>query len=273
MTVTTKPAPGAAWVPFDPLVDFVTALFAAAGCDAEEADAVAFGLAEANLVGHNSHGVLRVPIYLGHIEAGIVRRGARPELVSESGSVATFDGRSGLGQVAGGLVTSFGVDRAKETGTATVALRNVGHLGRIGRYAEQAADAGLVSLHFVNTSGGTEAEVLLVAPFGGRDRRMSVNPMCIGLPGAGGPPIVMDATMAATAGGKVMAALNRGTELPPGQIIDVDGRPSVRPQDLFAGGAILPFGDHRGYGLCFMIDVLAGILTGGGASPSRGTPG
>jgi LDH2 family malate/lactate/ureidoglycolate dehydrogenase len=101
---------------------------------------------------------------------------------------------------------------------------------------------------------------------------MSVNPMCIGLPRADGPPIVMDATIAATAGGNVMASLNRGDELPPGQIVDRDGRPSVRPQDLFDGGAILPFGDHRGYALCFMVDVLAGILTGGGASPEPRHP-
>ena len=268
----TTIAPGTTSISFERLVDFVAALFAAAGCDAEEARAVGFGLAEANLVGHDSHGVLRVPIYLDHLEAGIVRRGARPELVADSGTVATFDGRSGLGQVAGDVVTSFGMAKAKEIGTATIALRNVGHLGRIGRFAEQAADVGLISLHFVNTSGGADADVLLVTPFGGRDRRMSVNPMCIGVPRAGGPPIIMDATMAATAGGKVMAALNRGDTLPPGQIIDRNGRPSLQPKDLFEGGAILPFGDHRGYALCFMIDVLAGVLTGGGASPQPRHP-
>ena len=157
----------AASISFDRLVDFVAALFAATGCDAEEARAVGFGLAEANLVGHDSHGVLRVPIYLGHLEAGIVRRGARPELVADSGAVATFDGRSAwAGRGRRGHRLWHG--KAKEIGTATIALRNVGHLGRIGRFAEQAADAGLISLHFVNTSGGAAAEVLLVAPFGGR---------------------------------------------------------------------------------------------------------
>ncbi len=255
-----------ATVPFDRLVEFVAGLFAASGCDAREAHAVAFGLAEANLVGHDSHGVLRVPIYLGDLDAGFVKRGQTPELVSDSGAVLTFDGHRGLGQVAGETVVARGIAKAKETGAAAVALRNVGHLGRIGRWAEQAAADGILSLHFVNTSGGADAEVMLVAPFGGRDRRMSVNPMCIGLPRAGQTPIVMDATMAATAGGKVMAALNRGDDLPPGQIIDREGRPSVKPKDLFDGGAILPFGDHRGYALCFMIDVLAGALTGGGTS-------
>lgn len=253
-------------VPFDRLVDFVTAIFAASGCSAAEARTVAFGLAEANLVGHDSHGVLRVPIYLADLDNGFVKRGQEPELVSDSGAVVTFDGQCGLGQVAGEKVVAHGVAKAKEAGAAAVALRNVGHLGRIGRWAEQAAAEGILSMHFINTSGGADAQVMLVAPFGGSDRRMSVNPMCIGLPRAGQTPIVMDATMAATAGGKVMAALNRGDELPPGQIIDKDGRPSVKPKDLFDGGAILPFGDHRGYALCFMIDVLAGALTGGGTS-------
>ncbi len=253
-------------VSFDSLIAFVAELFTATGSDADEAHKVAFGLAEANLVGHDSHGVLRVPIYLADLDAGVVARGQRPELIADNAAMSTFDGHGGLGQVAGETVMAHGIAKAREMGTASVALRNVGHLGRIGRWAEQAAAEGLLSLHFVNTSGGAEANVLLVAPYGGRDRRMSVNPMCIGLPRPGRAPIVMDATIAATAGGKVMAAHNRGDQLPPGQIVDRDGRPSTTPKDLFDGGAILPFGDHRGYALSFMIDVLAGALTGGGCS-------
>ena len=241
-------------------------MFRAAGSDQQEADTVAFGLAEANLVGHDSHGVLRVPIYLADLDAGTVLRGRRPSLVSDNQATLTFDGQAGLGQVAGAIVIARGIARARELGTAVVMLRNVGHLGRVGRWAEQAAADGLISLHFVNTSGGLDANVMLVAPFGGRDRRMSVNPMCIGLPRSGNAPLIMDATIAATAGGKVMAALNRGDALPAGQIIDRHGKPSTAPADLFAGGAILPFGDHRGYALSFMIDVLAGALTGGGCS-------
>ena len=251
---------------FDRLTDYVADLFRAAGSDQHEAEAVAFGLAEANLVGHDLHGVLRVPTYLADLDAGTVLRGQRPLLVSDNQATLTFDGQAGLGQVAAAIVIEQGIARARQLGAALVMLRNVGHLGRIGRWAEQAAADGLISLHFVNTSGGLDANVLLVAPFGGRDRRMSVNPMCIGLPREGRPPLVMDATIAATAGGKVMAALNRGDALPPGQIIDRHGLPSTTPADLFDGGAILPFGDHRGYALSFMIDILAGALTGGGCS-------
>lgn len=259
-------------VPFDRLVDFVAGLFARAGCSPEEARVIADALSESNLVGHDSHGVLRVPIYLDHLAQGIVVARRTPDLVSETGGLLTFDGGQGFGQVAGAIAVRKGVSKAKELGVSMVALRNVGHLGRLGRWAEQAATDGILSFHFVNTSGGADAQVMLVAPFGGRDRRMSVNPMCIGLPRPGLPPIVMDATIAATAGGKVMAALNRGDDLPPGQIVDRNGKPSVKPKDLFDGGAILPFGDHRGYALCFMIDVLAGALTGGGTSPQPKHP-
>ncbi len=259
-------------VPFSRLVDFVAALFVAAGCDAAEARTVADALAESNLVGHDSHGVLRVPIYLDHIAQGIVFAGRKPELVSDTGALVTFDGGRGLGQVGGAIAVAHGVEKARAMGVSAVALRNVGHLGRLGRWAEQAAAQGILSLHFVNTSGGADAQVMLVAPFGGYDRRMSVNPMCIGLPRDSLPPIIMDATIAATAGGKVMAALNRGDDLPAGQIVDRNGKPSIHPKDLFDGGAILPFGDHRGYALAFMIDVLAGALTGGGTSPQPKHP-
>jgi hydroxycarboxylate dehydrogenase B len=253
-------------VPFDRLVRFVATLFAASGCEEAEARTVAHALAESNLLGHDSHGVLRVPIYLDHLDKGIVLRGQQPQLVSETGALSTFDGRRGFGQVAGEVIVRHGVARARQLGTAAIALRNVGHLGRLGRWAEMAAAEGILSMQFVNTSGGADAEVMLVAPFGGRDRRMSVNPMCVGLPRRGQKPVIMDATIAATAGGKVMAAFNRGDDLPAGKIIDRDGRPSTRPKDLSDGGAILPFGDHRGYALAFMIDVLAGALTGGGTS-------
>jgi uncharacterized oxidoreductase len=253
-------------IAFDRLTGFVAGLFEGAGCAAPEARTVADGLAEANLVGHDSHGVLRVPIYVADLAAGDVLAGRRPVLVAETASSAVFDGVRGLGQVAGEVVVDIGVGKARAAGTATVALRNVGHLGRIGRWAERAARQGVISLHFVNTSGGAAADVLLVAAFGGSDRRMSVNPMCIGLPRGELAPIIMDATIAATAGGKVMAARNRGDQLPPGQVIDKAGRASTDPQALFDGGAILPFGDHRGYALSFMIDVLAGAVSGGGCS-------
>lgn len=259
-------------IPFETLKTFTSGIFAAAGCSETEAVLVAEGLAESNLVGHDSHGVLRVPSYLAHLGDGTVLANRVPEVVGDTGTILTLDGGRGFGQVAGPIAVAHGISRARKHGLALVAMRNVGHVGRVGLWAEQTAEAGLVSLHFVNTSGGAKAGVLLAAPFGGRDRRMSINPICIGLPRAAGAPIIMDATIAATAGGKVMAALNRGDTLPPGQIIDLNGHPSTTPTDLFDGGSVLPFGDHRGYALSFMIDVLAGALTGGGCSGQERHP-
>tara|TARA_B100000378_G_scaffold277957_1_gene279599 strand:+ start:549 stop:1619 length:1071 start_codon:yes stop_codon:yes gene_type:complete len=248
------------------LSHFVSRLFLAAGCDEQEACLIGDGLVEANLVGHDSHGVLRVPIYLADMAKGVVRCNMPPRKLSSFGAFTAFDGMCGMGHAAGEIVVREGVRLAREFGVGIVTLCNSGHLGRIGRWAEQAASENILSLHCVNTSGGAPAGVLLAAAFGGRDRRMSINPISIGLPRSGEAPVILDATMAATAGGKVMAARNRGDLVPAGQIINREGQPSRNPEDLFEGGAILPFGDHRGYGLSFMIDVMAGALSGGGCS-------
>ena len=259
-------------VKYEALAEFVGQLFKAAGCTDHEAVLVGESLAEANLLGHDSHGVLRVPIYLKDLESGVVRRNQVPKLISNLGAVRAFDGGPGLGHVAGEKVVESGVAAAQEFGISIVTLRNIGHLGRIGRWAEMAAERGIISIHFVNTSGGRDAGVLLATAFGGSDRRMSINPICIGLPREGEEPIIMDATIAASAGGKIMAAANRGDSVPAGQLIDKDGAPTTNPNDMLDGGAILPFGDHRGYALSFMIDVLAGAVSGGGCSSQSKNP-
>ncbi|WP_223478534.1 Ldh family oxidoreductase [Oricola indica] len=253
-------------VGYEELSHFVSSLFMAAGSNEQESRLIGDGLVESNLVGHDSHGVLRVPIYLADIAKGVVRCNASPKQLSSFGAFTAYDGMCGMGHAAGEVVVEEGIRLAREFGVGIVTLCNSGHLGRIGRWSEKAAAEGVLSLHCVNTSGGAPAGVLLAAAFGGRDRRMSINPVSIGLPRPDQAPIILDATMAATAGGKVMAARNRGDLVPEGQIIDKEGQPSRNPDDLFEGGAILPFGDHRGYGLSFMIDVMAGALSGGGCS-------
>jgi hydroxycarboxylate dehydrogenase B len=149
----------------------------------------------------------------------------------------------------------------------TVALRNCGHLGRIGDWPEIVAAAGLVSLHFVNTSGFG----LLVAPFGGIDRRLSANPIAAGVPRRNDPPIVLDISTCSIAEGKIKVARNRGQQLPENCVIDHHGRPTVEPKQFYADppGALLPFGGHKGYGLSVITELLAGALTGGGCSNPR----
>jgi hydroxycarboxylate dehydrogenase B len=249
----------------------VVAIFARAGSRDEEARTVARHLVEANLVGHDSHGVLRVPSYIEWVRKDMVRPNQSARIVFETDTVAVIDGQFGFGQVIGEQAMAVGVGKARRSGLAAVALRHSGHLGRIGDWALAAADAGLVSLHWVNTSGAG----ILVAPFGGTDRRLSANPIAAGAPVAGGAPIVADLSTCVIAEGKIKVALNKGVELPEEAIIDGRGRPTRDPKTFYADpGAILPIAGHKGYALSVFCEILAGALTGGGTShPSNPTAG
>ncbi len=249
-----------------PLADFAAALFAASGSGETEARIVADHLVQANLAGHDSHGVIRVPKYLDWVADGglVPNRSAR--LVVDAGALAVVDGEFGYGQVIGRQAMAIAGDRARRHGIAVVGIRNSGHLGRIGAWPEQLAAAGLVSVHFVNTSGFG----ILVAPFGGSERRLSANPIAAGAPGPEGP-IILDIATAAIAEGKIQVARNKGEKLPPGQVVDGSGQPSVDPAAFYREppGAILSFGGHKGSGLSMFCEILAGSLTGGGSSHPR----
>jgi uncharacterized oxidoreductase len=158
----------------------------------------------------------------------------------------------------------LGIEKSARHGVAVVALRNAGHLGRIGDWPLMAAQAGLLSLHFVNTTGAG----ILVAPFGGINRRLSANPIAAGVPVAGRAPLLLDISACTIAEGKIRVALNKGVAVPEGCIIDAAGQPTTDPRVFYADppGAILPIAGHKGYGLGILCEVLAGALTGGGCS-------
>ena len=246
------------------LRSLMEALFAAAGCGVSESACVARSLVEANLVGHDSHGVIRAPTYLEWLRAGKVRANQSPEVVLETEAFAVIDGQLGFGQVMGEAAVKLGVAKTSRHGMAAVALRNSGHLGRIGEWPELAAKAGMVSIHFVNTSGGG----ILVAPQGGTDRRLSANPIAAGVPVEGGPPILVDISTCTIAEGKIRVAFNKHEKVPEGCILDGEGRPTTDPAAFYGPppGAILPLGGHKGYSLSILTDILAGALTGGGCS-------
>jgi len=248
------------------LVELVSAIMRAAGCNAGEADTVARRLVDSNLVGHDSHGVLRVGKYLDWMREGWLLANQKPTVVFESDSIAIVDGNRGFGQVVGELAGGLGIAKAANTGIAMVGLRNCGHLGRVGDWAELAAAAGQVSLHFLNTSGAQR-----VAPFGGSDRRLSTNPITIGVPIAGGDPIIVDMTTSMAAEGKLMVALNRGESVPEGWIIDKSGQPTTQPKDFYDGGALLTVGAHKGSGLSIVTDLLAGAISTGRSSDPADT--
>jgi len=248
----------------DQLISLTAEIFAAAGCECDEARRVGVRLVESNLTGHDSHGVIRIPSYVEWLGAGKVLANQSLRVVSENEAIVVVDGQFGLGQTVGGEAMKLGIEKASGHGVSVVALRNAGHLGRIGDWAEMATEAGMISLHFVNTSGAG----MMVAPFGGIDRRLSVNPIVVGIPAGEGEPIILDMSGCAVAEGKVRVALNQGESLPQGCLMDSEGNPTDAPE-LFYGdppGSILPIAGHKGSGLLFVIELLAGALTGGSCS-------
>ena len=247
------------------LVRLVGAIFEHAESTPEEAATIARRLVGANLVGHDSHGVIRVSRYVGYWREGKVRANQQARVAFETDSLALVDGQRGYGQVIGEQAVAIGIAKARACGIAMVGLRDVGHVGRIGDWAEMAADAGQVSLHFVGTTGIGA----LMVPFGGSDRRLSLCVVAAGIPRAAGPPVIYDIATSVVAEGKVFVAKNKGAALPEGHLIDKDGRPTTDPNELYAGGALLPFGGHKGSGLAVVAELLAGALTGAGTSARR----
>ncbi|WP_246683040.1 malate/lactate/ureidoglycolate dehydrogenase [Mesorhizobium sp. B2-8-3] len=262
-------------IPAARLKEFVATIFATAGCARDEAYRIGHYLLSANLAGHDSHGVIRTPRYLYWLRQGYVLPGQTLTVVSEGPSFATVDGNWGFGQTIGPLAVDTGVEKARAAGVSMIGLRNSSHLGRIGDWAERAADAGLVSLHFVNVGGGE-----LVAPFGGIDRRFSTNPICIGVPSDGKEPMfLLDFATSLVAEGKVLVASNGGKPVPEGALVGLDGKFTSDPSALYGPivpggvrdlahgeGALVAFGLHKGSGLAFMCEILAGILAGGATS-------
>jgi len=250
-------------------------ILAAAGSSAEEAGKVAKRLVDANLHGHDSHGVVRVPQYVGQVQSGAIMPNQQAEIISETDTVTVLDGHHGYGQIMGERSLQIAIDKAARHGIAMSALRNSAHLGRVGDWPEMAANAGMASLHFVNATGIP----LRVVPHGGRDGRGTTNPIAMGVPVAGGPHVILDFATSATAEGKVRIARNKGVAIPPDCLLDAEGNPSTDPNHLYTDppGSLVPFGGavggHKGGALWLMADLLAGALTGGGCSkPPEGQP-
>lgn len=255
------------------LDSLVAEIFRAAGCDAAEAGRISTHLLGANLAGHDSHGVVRVPRYVEWLEAGYVLKGQSADIVTDGGSFVVLDGKFGFGQTVAPQAVALGIERAKANGVCITALRNAGHIGRVGDYSERAIENGLISIHFVNVAGS-----VLVAPFGGVERRFSTAPFSVGVP-LPGRPLVLDFATSLVAEGKVLVASTGGKKLPDGALIEPDGALSSDPHTLYGPydatgprtpgnglGAIRAFGEHKGSGLAFMCEMLGGALTAGGTA-------
>jgi uncharacterized oxidoreductase len=242
------------------LHDFVVDIFRAAGSSEREASLIAQHLVASNLRGHDSHGVGSIPVYIRNLKCGDLLANQVLSRINETDSFLLCDGNGGYGQVMAHDAMEIGIAKAQLNGVALVGLRNSHHVGRIGHWAEQCAKAGLVSIHFVNVVSDPA-----VAPFGGVAARVGTNPFSVGIPRDGERPVILDFATSKLAVGKVRVAMNQGKPLPPGALLTAAGEPTTDPSILFGQpkGILLPFGDHKGWGLSFACELLGAALTGG----------
>jgi len=248
-------------VPADRLRKIGVALLRAAGASAEEAEAVARGCVEANLVGHDSHGIVLIPTYIDRIKAGHIVPGAPFTIVQESPTTTVVDGHWGFGFHVNAKAMALTIEKARKANVAAVTVFRQSHVGRLGAYPLMAAAQGMIGL--ATADSGRSAK--MVAPFGGREARLGTNPISIAIPSDLDGPFCLDMATSAVAAGKVALAVARGEQIPAGWVVDADGRATTDPKQLRAGGALLPLGVTEGYkgsGLAAVVEVLCGILTG-----------
>jgi len=240
----------------------IRAVCAAGGSALDEATLVADQLVEANLTGHDSHGIGLLPVYVRCLHQGTLVANRHVDVVTDRGAVLVVEGQRGYGQVIGHEAMQLAMARAADEGVALLAIRNSFHLGRIGHWAEQCARGGFASIHFVN---GIDHEPLQ-APYGGAEARMSTNPFAAALPGQGGPAALLDMATSRIALGKARVAANRGVPVPKDSLLDAAGRATRDGGVMFAEprGAMVAMGEHKGSGLAILCELLAGALTGGG---------
>ena len=239
-------------------------LWRAAGSNEREATRVADHLVAANLAGHDSHGVGMTPRYVNALLGGELELNRTVEIAADSDALLIVEGHRGLGQSVAFQAMEIAIDRARRGGVCVMGLRNAHHIGRVGHWAEQAVASGLVSIHFTNAVSAPP----MVAPHGGAQARFLTNPFTVGIPGPGGEPIVLDFATSAVAQGKVRVAYNKRDKVPPGCLIDAQGRPTDDPAVLFEPeegprGALVTFAGHKGYALAMICELLGAALTGG----------
>jgi uncharacterized oxidoreductase len=239
-------------------------IFTAAGAPADLATEMGDALVGANLAGHDSHGVIRIPAYLRMIKEGQLDPKARPEVIKETATTALVDGKWTFGHVAAKYGTSVAIKKAKQSGTAAVSVVRCNHIGRLGQWASQAAAEDVIAMVTVGGGGGgSRGGGGAAAPFGGAERAFSTNPISIGMPGGETPDMLIDFATTVVAEGKLQVARAKGAPVPPGSILDKDGNPTTNAEDFYNGGMLLPFGGHKGYALAMFVEMLGGAFTPG----------
>ena len=238
------------------LIEFGAAVYASAGVPEAEAQLLADTLVQADLWGHQSHGVLRLGWYLERIRNGVMKPITQPEFVVDAGAIAVIDGHDGVGQVLTQFAAKEAIRRAKAHGIAAVGLRYSNHFGTCMYYTRMGALAGCVMLL---TSNGGPA----MAPWGGRRKVIGTNPWSVATPAGRHAPFLMDMANTGVARGKIYLARQKRQTIPLGWALNAAGEPTTDPQEAI-DGIILPMGEHKGYAIAMMVDVLSGVLTGSG---------
>ena len=246
-----------------------TRIFAAMGAPQADAAWIATLLVRANLRGHDSHGVIRIPQYSQSVKDGSVDPKSPVRVTMETPVLARLDGGRGFGQPVARRGMEIAIAKAQAAGLSAVTLANTSHVGRLADYAEMAAAQGLIGMLWANCIHG-----LNVAPWGGAARRLGTNPHAIAVPGPDGPRMVLDFATSVVAEGKMRVKRNRRQQVPLGWFLDAEGRPNTDPERFYADppGSLLAAGDHKGYGLSLAVEILGGIVSGTGpAGPGSGT--
>ena len=238
----------------DELRAIATKIFRAAGTEEEPTRILVDHLVDANLAGHDSHGVLRIPYYVNAIAKGRVKPNSRPEIIRETPVSALIDGKSTFGQVSARFGTEVAIRKAKDIGVAVAGVVHCTHIGRLGTYASLASSQGVFAMVTIGNLAGS------TAPYGGRQGAFSTNPYSFGFPAAERPDLMVDFATSAIAGGKVMLARAKHTPVPAGSLIDKEGNPTTNPEAYFDGGMLLPFGGHKGSALATLSVLLSHVL-------------
>jgi uncharacterized oxidoreductase len=257
------------------LQDITTRILQGAGSSADEARLVSRYLINANLMGHDSHGVIRIPQYLASVKKGECVPGASLEIVQETAATAVFDAQWGYGQTAATRAMEIAVEKAAHQAVSSVGIHHCNHIGRLGEYPPLATTRDMIGIVTVNGHGMGH----IVAPYGGAEGRMTTNPISVGIPTGRGEPIVLDMATSVVAEGKVRVKRNKQEPTPAGWLVDNKGVPTTDPGDLYTSprGALLPLGalsaGHKGYGLALIIEILSGALSGAGCARPDATRG
>lgn len=236
------------------VIDFGTRVLRAFGVPGADAALISDSLVTADMWGHASHGMLRLPWYTARLESGATQAKTAQETVVDLGALAVIDGHDGIGQVITDHACTEAVQRAEAYGVGLIAVRNSGHFGTAAYWTRRMAQAGCVGIVTTNSSPA-------MAPWGGNEKTVGSNPWSIAAPGGNHPPVVLDISNTSVARGKLYSAMEKGQQIPLGWAMDSEGQPTTDPAAGLSG-IMLPVGEHKGYGISFMMDVLSGVLTG-----------